>query len=94
MMMRLLGVLVVTGLVAACSSGVMQLGPDTYRVSIEGMSLTGSEAEAIAAANRHCTAMGRQVDVLAMKSTPYSMASYANATVNFKCVAAKGNQAP
>ena len=74
--------------IAGCNSGVMQLGPDTYRVSTESMSLGGAESEVVGLAGRHCAAMGKQPNVLSMKGTPYvSYASYATATVNFQCVA-------
>ena len=65
----------------------MQLGPDTYCISLEGMTLGGSEGDAIAAAGRHCTSLGKQPNVISMRGTPMSYATYANATVNFQCVA-------
>ena len=71
---------------AACSSGVMQLGPDTYRISLEGVTLGGSEADAITTAGRHCTSMSKRLNVMSMQGTPMSYATYATATVNFQCV--------
>ena len=50
-------------LLAGCGSGVLQLAPDTYRVSTESMSLGMAEAEVVSSAGKHCTALGRQVAV-------------------------------
>jgi hypothetical protein len=70
------------------SSGVLQLGPDTYRVSAESLSLGGAEADVVGTAGRYCAAMGKQINVMSMQGSPYvSYASYASATVNFQCVA-------
>ena len=71
---------------SGCSSGVLQLGPDSYRVSTEGMTLGGVEADAVNTAGRHCASLGRKLTVQSMNSNPYTLVSYAAATVNFRCV--------
>ena len=77
-------------LCSCSSSGVMQIGPDSYRISTEAMSVGGAESDAISAAGRHCASLGRQLNVTGMMNRPYiSYASYASATVNFQCVPVK-----
>ncbi len=48
------------------SSGVMQLGPDTYRVSARGSlgSVQKSQMLAFAEANQHCQSLGRSIRVV------------------------------
>ena len=73
--------------IAGCSSGILQLGPDLYRVSVEGMTLGGTEAEAVKQAGAHCAAMGKQISTQGMQSEPMrAYSSYATAAVTFRCV--------
>jgi len=73
-------------LLAGCGSGVLQLAPDTYRVSTESMSLGMAEAEVVSSAGKHCTALGRQVAVQSIDSTKASLGAYASAAATFRCV--------
>lgn len=51
------------------SSGVMQLGPDTYRVAARGPmgAVHKSQQIAFAEANGHCQGMGREIMVIGTK---------------------------
>ncbi len=80
-------------LLAGCgsSSGVMQVGPDAFRISSEAYSISGAETDVVEAATRHCASIGKQVNVTGMSHTPYVLgASYASATANFRCVPRSG----
>lgn len=74
------------GVLAGCSSGVLTIGPDTYRISTEALSRGAAEAEVVGAANKHCASLGRQAVVGSIDSTTASFATYAGAGVTFKCV--------
>jgi hypothetical protein len=80
--------IMIGAMLTGCSSGVMQLGPDSYRASAEGMSLGSAESDVMSTAASHCAHMGRQVMVQSIKSRPSAYATYAAASVNFQCLAA------
>ncbi len=76
-------------LLATCGgpSGVLRLGPDTWRVSNEALTLGGAEASVLRAAEAHCAGQGRQMMVQSISSRPSAYGSLAAASVNFRCLA-------
>ncbi|GGG50997.1 hypothetical protein GCM10010964_42830 [Caldovatus sediminis] len=74
------------------SSGVLQLGPDTYRSSAEAHPLAGgtaaAEQTALEAAQRHCASLHRAVLVQDIGTAPATSWNNARASVSFRCLAA------
>lgn len=72
--MRVIGYLMVAAAVSACGSTgkVLNLGPDTYRISASKHNLAGgapeAEANALESAGAFCTSRGKQVMVTNMTS--------------------------
>lgn len=84
--MKAARIVLLTIAITGCSSGVLQLGPDLYRISEEGNFMGPTEAAAMRAAGQHCTGLGRRLDVQSMNGRPASFGQYAVATVNFRCI--------
>lgn len=70
-------------------SGVMQIGPGRYRITMESMgTVADAEASVIQRANQHCAALGRTADLNMTNSRPYQPYShYSGASAEFTCVA-------
>ncbi|WP_406622921.1 hypothetical protein [Acidovorax sp. SDU_ACID1] len=75
----------------AQSSGVLQLGPDTYTVSVHAAPARGGEAgarkQALTEAAQQCQAMGRNILVDNLSSGPSTHLPGGTANVAFKCLA-------
>lgn len=87
--MRSLCVMMVAAtMLAGCggASGVMQIGPDTYRTSAEAVWLPGAEESVLRTAADYCAKQGRQMMVQSMQSRPSAVATYAAASANFMCL--------
>jgi hypothetical protein len=74
-MMKVVLAVASTAALAGCgtipsSSGVMQLGPDTYRVAARGPmgAVHKSQQIAFAEANGHCQGMGREIMVVGTRA--------------------------
>lgn len=78
---------------AACamSQGVQKMGPDTYMVSAIAAPIrggaSGAELQAVADANTHCAAMGKEIMVTNTSSSDLNRVGAGQATVTFRCLA-------
>lgn len=78
---------VALALAGCTTSRVLEIGPGTFRVSAEAMTIPGAEEAAIGTAGNHCRGMGRQMASQGITTTPYrSYSNYASAVVTFQCV--------
>ena len=84
----------------AQSSGVQQVGPDTYQVSVHAAPARGGAAGArgiaLSDANAHCMAMGKQIMTQSISSGSSSHLPGGTVEVTFQCLAAgdRGLQRP
>jgi hypothetical protein len=86
----ILVLLLLTGCPITKSSGVLQLGPDTYTVSTMAVPGAGGSTEArrmaLTEANAHCASINRQILVTNMgSSSPYGAPG--KAEITFRCLA-------
>lgn len=74
------------------SSGVLRLGPDTYRTSASAAPIAGgavaAERAALDEAQRHCASLHREILVQTLHTTPAIPFNQARASVSFRCLAA------
>ncbi len=75
----------------ASSSGVFQVGPDTYRITTTAITSFGgagtARAEAIRTANAHCAAQGKQA--LVTNAEMDSQFTQGSSDVTFRCITAE-----
>lgn len=78
---------------AACasSSGVFQVGPDTYQITTTAITSFGgagtARAEAIRTANAHCQTQGKQAVVIDAEMD--SQFTQGSSDITFRCVTAE-----
>lgn len=83
---------VLVALLSGCaqSSGVLQLGPDTYTVSVHAAPARGGESGArklaLTEAQQQCQKMGREIIVDNLTSGPSSHFPGGTVDVTFKCL--------
>lgn len=93
MLTRGIGVGLAGLLLSGCgTSSVLQLGPDTYRVSAVAPPIAGgvaaAEEAALGAAQRYCASLRREVLVQTLGTAPARLGGQARSSVNFRCLAA------
>src|SRR5713101_9637431 len=80
-------------LFAGCahSSGVLNMGPDTYTVSAAAAPARGGSSEArkiaLTAANDHCAQMGKEILVTNVDTATTNIYGAGSAEVTFRCLA-------
>lgn len=91
----LLGIVIVIG-GCASNTGIVPMGQGRYMVAKQAATgfpgLGNLKGEALVEANQHCTAQGKDMEVLTTTETqpPYVFGNYPRAEVHFQCVAHKG----
>lgn len=80
--------LVVVLLLAGCSeTGVMQVGPNRYRITEDNFWTAGAaEASVLRQANEHCAKSGMAADTNLQSRPAVLASSYAAASADFVCV--------
>lgn len=80
-------------LLSACTSttGVIQIGQDTYMIGSQGKSpggFSGTEAKALAfaEAQKHCAGLGKKVQVINTQQSDMAFGKNATAEVQFMCL--------
>lgn len=80
-------------LLAGCgsTSNVLKSGPDQYTITAGGgmyeQGTAGLREEAYTAANKHCDAMGRTMQVVSEDERPYRLGrNAASVTLHFTCL--------
>lgn len=91
--MRVAVLVLVAGVVSGCaqSSGVLQMGPDTYSVSVHAAPARGGEsgarALALTDANQRCASEGKEIMVTNISSGRSTHLPGGTVDVTFRCLA-------
>lgn len=88
--------LIVSFALVGCAShtGIVSMGKDTYMIAKQQATgfpgLGNMKAEIISEASRHCTALGKELQIVTTQETqpPYILGNYPRSEIQFMCLSA------
>jgi hypothetical protein len=89
-LIMILAIVTIVGTGCATSSGIVEMGQDTYMISRSGsigrMGVGSMKTDNIVEANEYCKNQGKQIQVLASSDYPATIGNVARAEVQFLCL--------